>query len=210
MAEEEQSPQAEPATPKKKAVKKRAPAKKRAAPKKAAAKKSSVKKAAPIHADKPKNVEENTINVTPQKPEPTNRSHNTFATGKTNPTRHIWWRAALMLGVVILIFVYIRDATHTGDIASKNMASNPWATDEASNTESAPPHPWELAPLPEGGNTSAEQPDVAPHPWQTSPQAEPWLPPQSATTGSSQPFYPPPPGPYGYPSTADNNTPFQR
>lgn len=206
MAEEKKTPQEKAAAPKKTAVKKRATAKKRPAPKKTAAKKSAAKKAAPIHAEKTARVEESTIHVTLQTAESTRQSQPPFASGKPDPARHIWWRAALMLGVVILIFAYIRDAAQTGDIASKDMAPNPWATDSATNAETAQPHPWELAPLPEGGNVSPAQTDTAPHPWQAAPQPETWQPPQSAATEPALPFYPPPPGPYGYPSTGDSKT----
>ncbi len=206
MAEEKPSPQKKAAAPKKKAAKKRAPVKKRAAPKKSVAKKSAPKKATPIHAEKTARVEESAIHVTLQAAESTRQSQPSFASGKPDPARHIWWRAALMLGVVILIFAYIRDAAQTGDIASKNMAPNPWATDNVTNAETAQPHPWELAPLPEGGNASPTQPGIAPHPWQTAPQPEPWQPNQNTAAAPAPTFYPPPPGPYGYPSTTDSNT----
>ncbi len=190
MAEEEkpQAEAAEKAAPKK-AARKKASTKKRAAPKKRAAKKRVAKKSATP-------TSETEIRVTLEKGSAAAATSGSPTPQNAVPTPQVWWRAALMIGVVVLVFSYIRQAAHDDGITvNKGIAPSPWASD-APLEESAQPHPWELAPLPEGNDFAAPQP-YAPQPGQQAyPGLDPWQPSANAVEQTPQPYYPPPPGYY--------------
>jgi hypothetical protein len=224
MADENNPQQDETAKPAvKKVTKKKASTRKRTAPKKAATKRSAQKKKA-ITKTAPAPVAEET--PTPPKPEATETRTTDDAvvtvtlekpkqsepqpTQTATPIRHVWWRAALMVVVVAVLFIAIRNAAHNEPtVAGKSVAPAPWATEEP-NVEMAQPHPWELAPEPQFGNSNNQPPYYAPQAQQVSPRLEPWQTPQSDPTLQTQPYYPPPPGPYGSVSATDNTTPYQR
>jgi DnaK suppressor protein len=189
----------------KKATKKKASTKKRTTAKKAVKKKPAPKKLAtkqptptpaPAAANDAPPPSTTRVEVVVERP-----------VQQTSPAaRHIWWRAALMVAVVVLLFVTIRNTVHNDPaIADKTMAPNPWG--EASpSIEMSQPHPWELAPAPQAGDLGAQAPYYTPRPQQPLPRLEPW----QAPSDTAPTFYPPPPGPYGNTSSANETAPYPR
>ncbi len=215
MANEEKPQQDKVAKPAvKKATRKKAPAKKRATAKKTATKKAVsgkpvAKKIAAKAAsteDMDKGNEEVVVAVPLEKPSTPPQP----PSQPTTATRQVWWRAAIMVAVVVLIFTAIRNATHDElSITDKSVAPSPWASQE-SGMETGQPHPWELAPAPQADNFNEPPLYYTPPTQQPAPRSEPWQATQRDTPLQTKPFYPPPPGPYGFAPSTDNSTPYPR
>lgn len=211
MADEEKPQQGKAAKPAvKKTTRKKATGKKRTAPKKAAAKKATAKKRAVKKAAATTPSPTAAANDT-KSPPPATRAEALLerpeaASTVASKPRYVWWRAALMAAVVVLLFVTIRNAADKEPvIAEKGIAPNPWGETSPSR-EAAQPHPWELAPAPLAGDFNTQQPNYAPPSQQPTFRLEPWQPLSDAT----QTYYPPPPGPYGSPPSADEAMPYPR
>ncbi len=208
MAENEKPQHEKKAKPAvKKATKKKASTKKRTTAKKAVKKKPAPKK---------RTTKQPTPTLIPAAannapPPPTAKVEVVVERPVQNATpspapRHVWWRAALMVAVVVLLFITIRNAVHNDPvIADKTMAPNPWGAASPS-IEMAQPHPWELAPAPQAGDFGAQAPHYTPQTQQPMPRLEPW----QAPSDTAPTFYPPPPGPYGSTSSASEAAPYPR
>jgi hypothetical protein len=205
MADEEKPQKAKTAkSAVKKAARKKATSKKRATPKRAAAKKHAKKRDAAVST--PATAAKNDTQPPPSATIEVSVEHPTSTSAATSKPRYVWWRAALMAAVVVLLFVTIRNAVHKEPaIAEKGMAPNPWG-ETSPSMASEQPHPWELAPAPQAGDFNTQQPNYSPPSPQPAYRPEPWQP----MSDTAQPYYPPPPGPYGTPPPADEAVPYPR